>query len=454
MKTAQNTGTKDMPFHEAEQKPLPASADTTKAEDSNLSMVSVYGITNRRLSQESISPPTNSEKVSTNPAVYFYRQDVILNKNQDQATTEATSKSKVTLLSEAEFHSGLQESMKAHNGRLGVFIPGVRNLPGEAALSAAQIQNLSGEAFVVEDWVTTAKEPGLNFRIFQEIDKDYQSSYDSQPMINASLKDLANRYGDNNLDLVAHSRGSVNLTRALATLQRETNHSVRSATFSHSDIDVNDFSHALPQFYGAARHMTIISSGQDRALKISTMRRKLEAGILSGSTDGAMILPDGAIMKAGYSLGVVGMTDDRLMKVAQKLSPYKDYFSWKQEPGVGILRHTPEYQNIADAINQVPTGNDKPPAKSFAEQATGPDQVRFDLVTKFGHSVPLLWRDLVSSSPELRQGNARNLMLGNPLLSAQLENSTPAAGNCTRLVYNHPNNVIAGWLRYTLSRAN
>ncbi|HNN63783.1 MAG TPA: hypothetical protein PKH78_12105, partial [Candidatus Obscuribacter sp.] len=64
MKTAQVSGTKDMPFNEAEQKPLPASADTNEAVDSNLSMVSVYGITNRRLSQESISPPTNSEKAT------------------------------------------------------------------------------------------------------------------------------------------------------------------------------------------------------------------------------------------------------------------------------------------------------------------------------------------------------------------------------------------------------
>ncbi|HND04120.1 MAG TPA: alpha/beta hydrolase [Candidatus Obscuribacter sp.] len=443
-----------MPFNEAEQKPLPASADTNEAVDSNLSMVSVYGITNRRLSQESISPPTNSEKATTKPAVYFYRQDVILNKNQDQATTEATAKSNVTILSEADFHRGLRESMKAHNGRLGVYIPGVRNLPGEAALSAAQIQSLSGEAFVVEDWVTTAKEPGLNVGIFQEIDKDYQSSYDSQPMINASLKDLANLYGDNNLDLVAHSRGSVNLARALATLQRETNHSVRSATFSHSDIDVNDFSHSLPQFYGAARHMTIISSGQDRALKISTMRRKLEAGILSGSTDGAMILPDGAIMKTGNSLGVVGLADDRLVKVAQTLSPYKDYVSWKQETGVGILRHTPEYQNIAEAITQAPSIDVKPRVMSFNEQTTDLAGVRFDLVTRFGHSVPLLWRDLVSSSPELRKGNPPNLMLGNPLRSAQLENTKPPANLCTRLVYNHSNNVRAGWLRYTLSRAN
>lgn len=384
----------------------PEDSSQPKADsDNQLTTISVYGVTNRPLAEDRHSFLSLEEK-GILPRLNFYREDVVLDKDLPQDRAEKSAKSTITVLTEEEFHEGIQNSITQHNGRLGVFIPGIRNAPGEAAVSAAQMEAKSGEAFVVEDWCSSKNE--LSSSIFHTVSADYESSYESQPMINTSLKDLANRYGDSNLDLVAHSRGSINLTRALAELQRDTNYTVRSATFTHSDIDTNDFIRALPRFQQAAGHISIISSGTDLALKLSTLRRRIEAA--TETQGGNDLLPDGSKLQIGQTLGVVGLADARLDRATGQYVNSGTYFTWQQETGAGPLHHTPEYGNIATAINNVPAqklSTDTQGQPSTNRGGSFPE-THFKLSTIL-HGAPLVWRDQASASPELYKKSALSL---------------------------------------------
>jgi hypothetical protein len=126
-------------------------------------------------------------------------------------------------------------------------------------------------------------------------------------MIDASVEDLVSKYGAGNIDMVAHSRGSMNQIRALADLQNTGLGTVHSATFAHSDVDVSDFETALPAFENAAGHINVLYNNHDHVLKLSEIQRFGQIAQLGDNSSDA-IEQSSRLGRAGLSPGTGGLS--------------------------------------------------------------------------------------------------------------------------------------------------
>jgi len=89
----------------------------------------------------------------------------------------------------------------------------------------------------------------------------------SERELEAVLKDLADRYGAGNVDLIGHSLGAAGLVSALVHMTDIA--PFRSLTLAAPDVDRDLFVRDLPLLGYRARRITVYTSGNDRALKVS-----------------------------------------------------------------------------------------------------------------------------------------------------------------------------------------
>jgi esterase/lipase superfamily enzyme len=230
--------------------------------------VVVYGITNRPVSSDgkSLVDGRFSAPISATPN--YFKETVDVSGNPGSFTSGPNGD--VEIINKQEFDQGVAAQVKAAGGKLGIFTHGIRTAAGEAGPTGAVLASETGEPFVIEDWASTK---ATTLLAAHEEKEDDDTSFKSQSMINTSVEDLVKKYGAANIDMVAHSRGSMNQVRALADLQSKKLGSVNTATFAHSDVDVSDFELALPSFQNAAKHLNIIYNPQDNALRLSDIQR-------------------------------------------------------------------------------------------------------------------------------------------------------------------------------------
>ena len=382
--------------------------------------VSVFGVTNRKISPDGKS--FQSLKAGKDSDVHYYRQDVPLATDDGEKSFFADkADGKVTMLSKGEFDAQVAADVARHNGRVGVFIPGLRNGPGESAFNAAQISLHSGETFVVEDWSSSAKaESGGPRDTLAQVDADTISSYQSQPMINESVVSLIHKFGGDKIDLVSHSKGAVNELRLMALLQATGESPVGSATFTHPDIEVSDFNKAFPYLYKGANHMNIISGTSDWAVWLSSQKNYY--------TRDAVTMPDGATLSMGNNLGNVGLGDKGLKSITSQYVG-NGYFNWLNEKGTGTYNHKPVMGNLMAMIQHHEPGQDlqvarqadaKPSVVASAEEkhngkphATPVNYAGFGVIP-FPVSLSRekiadisRWRNMVSASPEVLLQSSR-----------------------------------------------
>jgi hypothetical protein len=366
-----------------------------------------YGVTNRTVSANGrslndsrISPPIDN-------SVHYFKQAVAV--SGYAGNFHADKSDAPVVISKAEFDQGIADQVKAANGRLGIFTHGIRNAAGDAGKNAAELAADTGEPFVTEDWAST-KAIGLFWAAHQE-KLDDRASFNSQPMIDASVEELAGKFGAGNIDMVAHSRGSMNQIRALADLQSKDGGVVRSATFAHSDVDVSDFEVALPSFQNAADHINVLYNPHDHALKLSEIQRFGQVALLGDNSQDAI--------EESARLGRQGLSPGLAAGNFYAASTVPNYFSIAKDKPSDPTGHSFSPALVASMI-----GN---PSKytSFSTLAL-PGQVNaqkcsFSPIAGIGHvisAVPQLAlrvmssarekTDIVSDSPEVQKYLARN----------------------------------------------
>ncbi|MBS1989663.1 MAG: alpha/beta hydrolase [Cyanobacteria bacterium SZAS LIN-3] len=273
--------------------------------------VTVYGITNRHLAADGQHFEDGELEARKDDVPHYYKEVVpVLGRGHDY---RATGPGEIKVIDKTQFDRETGEAVKNSGGRLGIFIHGIRNAVGEPGQKAAELSVDSGETFIVEDWASTKEMPPQSrlkdlLNIAKQQSADYQSSAQSQEMINETAVDLIDRFGAKNIDLVAHSRGGINQARLLVHLQNKGQEPVHSATFAHSDVNAADFAHAMPHFYQATRHINLLYSGSDRALRVSAMQKY-----------GLANLDDGCTISDNSCLGNVGGNHQMLQNEAHKL---------------------------------------------------------------------------------------------------------------------------------------
>ncbi|MBX9685760.1 MAG: hypothetical protein K2X27_03600, partial [Candidatus Obscuribacterales bacterium] len=215
--------------------------------------LTVYGVTNRKIGRNGIL----LDSLAPNEMNY-YRKKISLDSLSSLKSVNFDPR--VEILSKEQFHANLSSAYPFTNGRIGVYFPGIRNSPAEAAYDAALLSRRLGQPFVVEDWASSSKTNSKWYQFFSQVENDYKQSFASQPMMTSSVLDLVSAVGAERLDLVAHSRGAVNQSRTLLALQAlGPEFQVKSATFAHPDIDLSDFHEAFPYMYRGAKQMNFQS---------------------------------------------------------------------------------------------------------------------------------------------------------------------------------------------------
>jgi hypothetical protein len=255
----------------------------------------VYGITNRPVAADGKSLEDGRYNPAISKTDSYFKETVDLSGKPGSFTSNSNSAPEV--ISKQEFDKGVDAQVRAAHGKLGIFTHGIRTASGEAGVTGALLAAETGEPFVIEDWAATK---ATTLLAAHEEKADDSASFQSQSMINSSVEDLVKKYGASNIDMVAHSRGSMNQIRALADLQSKKLGVVNTATFAHSDVDVSDFELALPSFQNAAKHLNIIYNPQDNALRLSEIQRFGQVAKLDDA---------GGAIEESARLGQFGLTE-------------------------------------------------------------------------------------------------------------------------------------------------
>jgi hypothetical protein len=387
-------------------------------------MTTVYGVTNRHLSNDGKSFEDGGLEEKRDDQVHYYKETVpVVGKSGD---FKATGAGKIEVIDKAQFDKETQAAVQANGNKLGIYIHGIRNAMGEPGEKAAEISADSGETFVVEDWASTASIKtdswmGNLSNVLTQQRLDYQSSVESQGMINQSAEELADKFGANNIDIIGHSRGSYNEVRLLADMQVKGKAPVASAIFAHSDIDVGDFAHSLPDIDKATKHIDVLYSPEDSALGLSAMQK-------TGTAD----LIDGCTVKDSERLGKVGMRDQYLQNQASGLVGPGYFLSMqdiaKDDPNghaltskrvAEILTNPKIYQSKENEIKDGPqfialdpesckVALTNPPAPPKQPEAT--DTKKTEHTHRPAPLDPeIVQRDFVSDSPEVAAARAQRL---------------------------------------------
>jgi esterase/lipase superfamily enzyme len=296
-----------------------------------------YGVSNRQLSSDGKTFADGRWSAPIDKATHYFKQTVEL--TGADGNFHAASTSQPEVISKADFDKGVADQVHAANGKLGIYTHGIRTAAGEAGENAAELSADTGKPFVTEDWAST-KATGLLSVAHQEKSDD-QASFHSQPMIDASVAELTQTYGAANIDMVAHSRGSMNQIRALASLQSKDLGSVHSATFAHSDVDVSDFEFALPSFRKAADHVNVIYNPSDDALRLAEIQRFGQVAVFSNNSG----------IEESERLGRVGLSATDARGNYYQASKTPNYFSMAKDQQNDFVGHAFAPNLVASMIS-------------------------------------------------------------------------------------------------------
>lgn len=405
------------PFHDSDPRVLPRGGGHAGI-DGQTSLVTVYGVSNRPLDEKGHFTEFSGAVGTTQPVRYF-KQTVAIGKNG--AEHLASGGTWTEIISQSEFNKAVDAAVKSHGGKLGIYTHGIRNAPEEAGKKAAELAFDMHRTFVVEDWASTTPDAASKhwYQIPRDLAKnvnqentDYQSSYDSQKMISNSVVGLVRRYGGDNVDLVAHSRGSMNQVRTLASLQ-SAGLRVNSATFGHSDIDANDFAVSLLATSRAASHMNILYNPKDEALAASTTQKNAESAQLSS----------GYSIYVAQRLGATGINNPIVNYFANRAGAPENYFSQV----VDSSAHDPIGHEItASVASSIILHPDAYAGLSSQNHTFRPENHRYGRslqvieTPEYPNSANMRWivphfldentkrRDIVSASPEVAQVLAKD----------------------------------------------
>lgn len=316
----------------------PTSSGTTDALHDELHKTIVaYGVSNRKLTSDGKSFDDSRLSAPIDTAPHYFKQDVEVKGTKGNFHTVKAGDPQI--ITKPQFDQGVASEVKAAGGKLGIYTHGIRTAAGESAPTAAELAADTGEPFVIEDWAATKS--SIFLAAHQE-KLDDRASFLSQDMIDTSVKELAQKFGAKNIDMVAHSRGSMNQIRALADLQNSKAGTVNSATFAHSDVDISDFELSLPSFQGAAKHVNVLYNNSDKALKLSEVRRFGQIAIVGDSSQGGF--------EQSARLGRLGLSpgDSTNSYVASKIP---NYFSIAKESALDCLGHAFAPSTVASMIH-------------------------------------------------------------------------------------------------------
>jgi hypothetical protein len=296
----------------------------------------MYGVTNRPVTADGKSLVDKKWAPAISPTVSYFREDVEIAGKPGSFTFQSNTKPEI--ISKDEFDKGVSDEVKASGGKLGIFIHGIRTASGEAGATGALLAGETGEPFVIEDWAST--KASTLIAAHQEKGDD-DASFKSQGMIDANVDELVQKYGASNIDMVAHSRGSMNQIRALANIQANKLGAVHSATFAHSDVDVSDFQLALPSFENAAKRLDIIYNPEDTALRLSELQRFGQVAKLDDA---------GGAIEESARLGRVGLTPGVGID-SYVASPVPNYFTISKDTINDTIGHAFAPSLVASMIS-------------------------------------------------------------------------------------------------------
>ena len=364
-----------------------------------------YGVTNRKLAADGKSLEDSRVSAPVDNSVHYFEQVVQVVGTPGNFHTEKSSAPQI--ITQAEFDNGVAVEVNRSHGKLGVYTHGIRTAAGEAGASAAELAADTGKPFVVEDWAST-KALGLFWAAHQEKSDD-EASYNSQKMINGNVESLVNRYGAGNIDMVAHSRGSMNQIRVLADLESKHAGAVHTATFAHSDVDVSDFEFSLPSFQKAAKHINVLYNPDDHALRLSEIQRFGQIALLGDNSKA---------IEQSARLGRIGLSPGESPSNYYVASKVPNYFSVSVDRNKDLIGHSFSPSLVASMIATPAKYSSfstlRLPAQLEPEDAFSP-------VSGIGHVVSAVpefalkvmspgreQTDIVSDSPEVRRYLADN----------------------------------------------
>ncbi len=304
---------------------------------SSQSVVTVYGYTNRHESKDHTRLLASNEPGGGIGETQFYKQTFRVNR-QGAVEEDISRDGDIQFLNKEQLERELPESVSNGNGRLGIFVPGIRNAPGAAASDAAELASRSGETFLVADWQSSKpSENDTVFDIAKQTVRDYQSAAKSQPMIDSMTIELMQKMGADNIDLVAHSRGSTLTCNTLSVIEQLGLSPLRSVTFTHGDKPLTEFSNQLPRLIKAAKHMNFLVDKLDEALQISSFYRFLTSPVIDSH---------GHLFPSQETVGTFSTPE----QLAADFAP-RNYFTVRQEIGKGMFGHSPNMTNIKSVLN-------------------------------------------------------------------------------------------------------
>lgn len=301
--------------------------------------VTVYGFTNRAPAADgkSFLPLMELEDLDKNTS--YYKQTIRFETDSKSALVAETA-GDITLLNSEQYLAEIARSKETNNGKLGIYIPGIRNAPGVAAFNAGQMARSMQATIVVADWASSSprENEGVVDMVSQTMD-DTRAAIKSQPFIDRGIVTLLERLGSGNVDLIAHSRGASLLCNSLSTLQSLGMPPVKAATFLHGDKATEKYIEMFPQMYRAANRVNFVVDRNDLALKLSSAARFMVTPVLD---------KDWRLFPSTANIGSVGLTG----AMKERTRPYvsDNYFRVFQDTGFGLLRHTPGLASTISAM--------------------------------------------------------------------------------------------------------
>lgn len=240
-------------------------------------LVTVYGVTDRNLDKNGnpILDKNGNYVPAENGHVQYYVARVPV-RGSGQHFEKEGAPIEMHMISQEEFDKDVEKQSTAGGTapKLGIYTHGALQNVDDVAQKAAEISADSNETIVIEDWDTgrerqTSKDtqmPGT-----WEAIKTFKANYSqettdkSDRMITESVNHLSERFGSENIDLIAHSHGS---TYMLDYLSGEKRYTYRSVTFSHPDFPGDRFVDELPNVLPKAHNFNIAYDPQDHMLKL------------------------------------------------------------------------------------------------------------------------------------------------------------------------------------------
>lgn len=336
---SQEAGEQDRPALENSQHEKFRSAPQVQNPQSVLDEVTVYGFTNRTAAADGKSFLPLMEVEGLDKKTSYYKQTIRFETDSKSALVAETA-GDITILSSEQYMEELARAKENTDGKLGIYIPGIRNAPGVAAFNAGQMARSMHSTMVVADWASSSpnENESLLAMVSQTMD-DTSAAIKSQPFIDRGIVNILSRLGSQDVDLIAHSRGASLLCNSLSVLQHLGMPPVKAATFLHGDKSTEKYLEMFPHMYRAASRVNFVVDKDDLALKLSSSARFMVTPIVD---------KDWRLFPSTANIGSVGLPDSLKQRTRNYVPA--NYFRVFEDRGFGLLRHTPGLSSTVSAM--------------------------------------------------------------------------------------------------------